>query len=328
VAAGSAAGSPAGSSAGTLASGNAAGTGDGSAAGNLAGNAAGGAPGEADPNAPPDYKDARWFQNNPGQVGDYVERPIDGELFVPDRFAVGDDAKRDIRGNDVTQGQLGDCYYLSAMATMAETNPDVIRDAIKDNGNGTYDVTFYDQHQQPTTVTVDSTFPVKRSNGRTPFARYSDVSRNDKQETWVLVMEKAWAKFKGGYRSAEGGYGAPAMAALSGKPSTSYSLRPNPTNAPADTVGVLDWKTLEHASSKGYAMTVGSVKKDAAQTNPFYQGANALVAQHEYFISAVDPVKKTVTVRNPWGWQKYERVMTYAEFRQAFEYVGINPGRT
>ena len=293
--------------------------------GNFSGGAPGGAAAGTAANVSPDFRDASWFKHNPGKVGDYAERPIDGVLFAPDRLAIGDDAKRDIRGNDVTQGVLGDCYWLSALATMAESNPDVIRNAIKDNRDGTYDVTFYDQNRQPYLVHVNNTFPVSRRSGSTPFARFSDVSRNNKQELWVQVMEKAWAKAKGGFGFAEGGYGAPAMEALTGKPSTSYSLRPNPTNAPANTVGVLDWRTLEDAARRRYAITVGSVKKDAAQTNPFYQGPNPVVAQHEYFISAVDPEKRTITVRNPWGWRKYERVMTYDEFRQAFEYVGINP---
>ncbi|MCX6551765.1 MAG: C2 family cysteine protease, partial [Acidobacteria bacterium] len=283
--------------------------------------------GAAAPNpalALPNFKDAKHFQNNPADAGTYDERPVNGDLFVPDRFATGDDAKRDIRANDVAQGMLGDCYWLSALATMAETNPDVIRNAIKDNGNGTYDVTFYDNNRIPFTITVDNKFPVKRRNGSTPFAAPGDVSKDNKRELWVMIMEKAWAKAKGSFGHSEGGFGAPAMEALSGKPSQWYAL--NAGNIPGKATGVLDFKVLEDAAKKGYAMTTGSLNKNAAQHNPYYQGPNPLVSSHEYYISAVDPVKKTITIQNPWGWHKHERVMTYAEFKAAFEDVGINPG--
>ena len=43
---------------------------------------------------------------------------------------------------DVQQGQIGDCYFPAAMAAIAKQNPDAVNNMVKDNGDGTYTVTF------------------------------------------------------------------------------------------------------------------------------------------------------------------------------------------
>jgi hypothetical protein len=46
--------------------------------------------------------------------------------------------------SDVKQGALGDCYLLAALAAVAKTNPALIERMISDNGDGTYNVTIYE----------------------------------------------------------------------------------------------------------------------------------------------------------------------------------------
>ena len=43
---------------------------------------------------------------------------------------------------DVQQGQIGDCYFPSAMAALAQNNAEAIQNMIKENGDGTYTVVF------------------------------------------------------------------------------------------------------------------------------------------------------------------------------------------
>ncbi|MBL9039566.1 MAG: hypothetical protein JNG84_13690, partial [Archangium sp.] len=50
--------------------------------------------------------------------------------------------KDGVSPGDVRQGALANCYFPGAIAAVAATNPEVIRDMVKDNGNGTYTVTF------------------------------------------------------------------------------------------------------------------------------------------------------------------------------------------
>ena len=43
---------------------------------------------------------------------------------------------------DVNQGYLGDCYFLSALGEIALKDPSAIESMITSNGNGTYGVRF------------------------------------------------------------------------------------------------------------------------------------------------------------------------------------------
>src|SRR5690606_36561200 len=67
---------------------------------------------------------------------------IDGKAFLS-----GGGDSNDIDPNDVSQGQLGDCYFIASLAAIARQNPDLIREMIRDNGDGTYTITFHEQKE-------------------------------------------------------------------------------------------------------------------------------------------------------------------------------------
>ena len=45
--------------------------------------------------------------------------------------------------NDEFQGELGDCYFISSLGTIADSNPAAIENMFINNGDGTYTVRFY-----------------------------------------------------------------------------------------------------------------------------------------------------------------------------------------
>ncbi len=185
--------------------------------------------------------------------------------------------------SDVSQGELGDCYLLSVLSSVAKTDSTLIRQMVTANANGTYTVTF--DGSKGTKVTVNSdlaTLP----GGRPAYAQLGTDN-----SLWVAILEKAYADFVNpradSYATISGGWMGDAFSAL-GLKSTSTFAATSPTS-----LATLLQKDLRANDF----VTLGTVA-----TLP---GSNPLVAGHAYEIDSVSVGKTgaitSVTLRNPWG---------------------------
>ena len=88
--------------------------------------------------------------------------------------------------NDIKEG-LGasDCFMLSALTQIAANDPQKIRDAMKDNGDGTVTVRFYDE-EKPVYITVEKS--VNRFLGLGNLYASGAL--------WVQMMEKAYVGYQ------------------------------------------------------------------------------------------------------------------------------------
>lgn len=255
-------------------------------------------------------------------AGTYEE--ITGSMFI-----AGDD-NTNIHPNDIAQGQLGDCYFLAAVATLADQNPDVIENAIVDNGDGTYTVTFYDRRNplafwepefKAVEITVSGEFPVQ--NGNPLFSQPGDTF-GDQNELYPMILEKAYAQWHGGYDKIEGGWPDKAMEHLTGVVSERISpksmsfddlLRYKNDGSSIAINTHHDWKLL------------GWDIPDKTDNNPLYRDRGGpLVPGHAHYVIDLDEANRTVTLKNPWGWGRPEAVLTWEEFQDNLQYVFINPG--
>lgn len=120
---------------------------------------------------------------------------------------------------DIEQGYLGDCYLMAALAAIAKQKPTLLAKMIKRNPNGTVTVRFFDvtPHGSVTNrvrfwVTILPGFPVWRHRlayARTTRERQRGPRGRTKIETWVPIIEKAYAIWKGrnqGYKGIVGGW--------------------------------------------------------------------------------------------------------------------------
>lgn len=89
----------------------------------------------------------------------------------------------DITADDVSQGALGDCWFISSMMGVANANPELLRDNIKDNGDGTYDVTLYDDGK-PVVVRVSGDFPANQGD-----PTYAD-NNGGNRELWAPAVRE------------------------------------------------------------------------------------------------------------------------------------------
>lgn len=131
--------------------------------------------------------------------------------------------KHEINSNDVKQGQLGNCYYLSAIASIAEVNPDFFKSVIEEvsNQKNNYKILFYLENKEKKgykkhEVVVDSDLP---SLDNKPYY----AGKGD-SELWVMLLEKALAKLFGHYESVESGSPDFSLSLLTGKETETIDL--------------------------------------------------------------------------------------------------------
>ena len=120
--------------------------------------------------------------------------------------------------NDIVQGQIGDCYFLSVLSSVAKLDPNKIRQSILDMGDGTYLVQFT-KGGKNVYVHVDGELPVL-SDGQLDYAGLGAGT-----STWVAIMEKAYAVFSGpkpSYASIDGGWMDEVYSALGDLPKSNY----------------------------------------------------------------------------------------------------------
>ncbi|MEJ7734001.1 MAG: C2 family cysteine protease [Polyangiaceae bacterium] len=213
-----------------------------------------------------------------------------------------------ITPTDVVQGGIGTCVTLAGLGAIASVSPETIRDAVRDNGDGTYTVTFHEQRmpgmiwdREWTTheVTVDARAPVDESgNLLSAQAPYG--------ETWPLIIEKAWAEYNGGYHRINGDSGSALLEAVTGH---TASFHESIVDAAADQLPgsspvLPSLETLGRWHDSGRAIITG-------------------VHNHMLYILDVDVESGTLTIGNPWGAQ-YTRTISYDEWKNGGEFRSLS----
>ena len=212
---------------------------------------------------------------------DTTWKPVqDGKLFVDG-----------VNFDDVVQGSIGDCYLVGALSAVAQANPETIKNAIKENADGTYTVRFYEKQpsgaMKPVDITIDGDLPQGSFGG----ARYA--KSRDGKELWVGLLEKAYTQWKGGdyEKIGNGGFSGDVVSGLTGK-ATSYSSN---KYTDANTM----FRTIQSGATNHRAMTAPTHGKDSGVD---YSGSG-VYAWHVYTVlGAVEEAgTRYVQLRNPWG---------------------------
>ena len=199
--------------------------------------------------------------------------------------------KGGIEPNDIKQGQLGDCYFLSTLSALAEYPKRISRlfPETEANAQGCYMVKMCDMGIWKEII-VDDLFPCKNAKSGPIFTRGND------SELWVLILEKAWAKLYGSYAKIEAGLTREVLHDLTGGP-TEYFLT-------QDDDPEKIWDAILKADQAGFAMTCGS--GDLADGADLLT-SSGLVGSHAYtLLSAIilhtsSGPRRLVRLRNPWG---------------------------
>lgn len=270
---------------------------------------------------------------------DHGYGPVRGTPFVRG----GGDATNGVGEDDPVQGDLGDCWLISAMIAVAHANPDAIRRLIRARGDGTYEVTLYVRgslnplSKVPKVLIVDGEFPM---NGDKPAYAHDAQRGSSGQELWPMLLEKAVAQLLGSYGRLgglalsrmgpiRGGGSKQGLEVLTAGNATTHATAHRP---PRDILSELSVALREHrpiiagtidgedGSSK---MEVNQGRADA--TTPY---GDPVRPRHDYAIVAADPGAGTVAVVDPLATPSGAMsgrhiVVDIADFQRLFVYYSI-----
>lgn len=201
---------------------------------------------------------------------------------------------------DVVQGELGNCWFLAATASLCATrDTHLFKHVIPDDNlfvkdyAGVFHFQIW-QYGKWVDVVVDDRLPTM--HGRLVF-----VHSPTHNEFWPALLEKAYAKLNGSYEALQGGCAAEAMEDFTGGVTETIDLQ---KDVPRDLFTVM-CKAFERKSLMGCSI----------DTSPgqFIEGVlpNGLILGHAYSVTSVKQLNvqgkniNLVRIRNPWG-NEYE----------------------
>jgi calpain-15 len=214
---------------------------------------------------------------------------------------------------DVIQGELGTCWFLSALALIVERPlllVNVVLTKQYNNTNGIHEIRLCKRGEWKV-IAIDDYLPCDKHNQLV-------FSYGRRRQFWVPFIEKALAKMYGSYESIGKGACAEGLQTLTGEPCEVLYLRSvstrittvNPffTSNPDDKTII--WNKIFQSKNNGYLMTTLCYNENLADAVFDKYG---LLNRHIYSILDVKEFYETngtkyklLRLRNPWGHKEWK----------------------
>ncbi|KAL1853962.1 hypothetical protein Daus18300_011629 [Diaporthe australafricana] len=221
--------------------------------------------------------------------------------------------------SDVQQGALGDCWWVASAAALCNVEGHMDKICVaRDEECGVYGFVFYRDGEWISTVVDDNlcltyddfedAFPSSvydpsgkrakkwKEHNQTGSEALFFASCEDSNETWLPLLEKAYAKIHGDYAAIVSGWAGEGVEDMTGGIATTINLN---RILSKDRL----WQELLGAN-KDFIFTIGTPGAEGGDSN----SRNGLTSQHAYTV--LDAVEKEdengknvrlVRIRNPWG---------------------------
>ena len=249
-------------------------------------------------------------------------------LGAEPRFVI---CKKEFASSHIRQGAVGNCWFLSALAVVAERN-ELIRRIMphtSTNAGGCYQVNlFLDGAWEP--IVVDSNLPVviqKRGKAAKDERFRGGINLDEttvavpafcaapEYQLWAPLVEKAYAKAHGSYQMLSGGFIQEGLQDLTGAPTETVLFRAS--NFDKETF----WGRLLSFSSAGFLMGVatagggdGLVGSHAYSVLDIFDLHDCVIGEQSKLTDFVGQKRKKiertsvrlVRIRNPWGKKEWK----------------------
>ena len=197
--------------------------------------------------------------------------------------------EKKIELRDIIQGNIGDCYYLSALSALVRYQYLIVEKfrTKQFNEEGYYEMILFIDGEWKV-VFVDDYFPFD------PYQKKFVGARPHNNELWAILLEKAWAKVNGGYTNIIGGLFSEAILTLTGFPTE--IIKHKKLERKIDIYNL--YRNIEIGYKEGSIMSCGS--KDEPIVEKY-----GLSTGHAYSIVYPQKWKEKkiflMKLRNPWG---------------------------
>ena len=247
--------------------------------------------------------------------------------FLFSRWVVLHDS---IRASDLQQGGLGTCYFVAALCSLVDKQPEFVRSLFLTREvslEGVYQLRLC-RNGVWGVVTIDDWLPCLSGSNSFRFTRAVD------NQLWPALLEKAYAKLYSSYKALDSGEPHEVLSDLTGCPAFKVSLHPQyeralssgaASSAPlqfVDREAEMDvlWLQLLEWRSRGYLFAANCSHSHRRQSSAGPDGQYAagdtddvwrqryagvgLVTQHAYSLldaQVTDEGVRLVKLRNPWS---------------------------
>jgi len=196
---------------------------------------------------------------------------------------------------DTRQGMLGDCYLIASFGSLADSNPDAVRNMFIDNGDGTYTVRFYSKYGNGQTagiadyVTVNRQLPTD-ARGLLVYSNTGSYANDRNLSIWIALAEKAYAQWN--ETGNEGRDGTNRYGSINGG---------NPYYVFSQVIGYEASNYAFSDANKQTLINVMTSRKAVVLGTNVSVSTPGLVGCHAYMMVGYTASNDSFTLYNPWG---------------------------